>query len=86
MSSVKAGTRGPADLGPEGILAFFKRHHCRHGYCKKEWLTPEMPEQIVIPEQLGTSMVAHLPDVFEKPIQKEGPEVVVDKEGRSLSS
>ncbi|ESZ89805.1 hypothetical protein SBOR_9811 [Sclerotinia borealis F-4128] len=48
---------GPADLGPNGINSFFRRHHCGR-FCKRQWLKPAIYGSALIPMRQGTTMIS----------------------------
>ena len=53
-------TYGPADLGPDGIDAFFQRHRCGC-FCSRHWVRPAVTGPLVVPLHQGTTMAPYLP-------------------------
>ncbi|RWA09763.1 hypothetical protein EKO27_g5355 [Xylaria grammica] len=51
---------GPADLGPDGIYSFFRRHRCG-SFCKRWWRTPTSQGVARFPMTRGTTMVPNPP-------------------------
>ncbi|KAK6535977.1 hypothetical protein TWF281_000225 [Arthrobotrys megalospora] len=67
----RAGDRGPADLGKEGMRLFFQEHQCTP-FCEKSWLKPSGICKAKIPRRRGTTMFAYLPDGRSRlPLSKE---------------
>ena len=53
-------TYGPADLGADGIDAFFQRHQCGR-FCGRNWVRPAVTGSPVVPLRQGTTMAPYLP-------------------------